>query len=103
MNNVNPKDWNAYLVKLYQTYVKEDSRKVSHGKKKNDTSEELNRHLIHVEESLIHVTTGAERALRERDKEVIKKMKENSQLVLELNAMRKDEDRQIREKKELLN
>jgi hypothetical protein len=56
-----------------------------------------------VEESLIHVTSGAERALRERDKEVIKKMKENSQLVFELNAMRKDEDRQIREKKELLN
>lgn len=65
-------------------------QKNSMNKKKNDTCDELNRHLIHVEESLIQVTSGAERALKDRDKEVLKKMKENSQLVFELNAMRKN-------------
>lgn len=50
-------------------------------KKKDDTSEEINRHLIHVEESLMQVTSGTEKMLKGKEKEVMRKMKENSELV----------------------
>lgn len=61
-------------------------------KKKDDTSEEINRHLIHVEESLMQVTSGTEKILKGKEKEVMRKMKENSELVYELNVMRKKEN-----------
>lgn len=92
INTVDPKDWNAEFVKIYQTYIKEDKHKDRQKKKKDDTSEEINRHLIHVEQSLLHVTTGNDRIMKGKDKEVFRKMKENSELVYELNVMRKKEN-----------
>lgn len=46
--------------------------------------------MVHLEQSLIHVTNGTDRIMKHKDKEVIRKMKENSDLVYELNVMRKN-------------
>ena len=44
---------------------------------------------MHVEQSLVHVTTGNEKALNDTKKEVKRKMIENAELVFDLNSMRK--------------
>ena len=69
--------WNEQLIKLYKTYVKEDKFKSRNSKKKDATSEEITRHLIHVEQSLEQVSKGNNRVLKGKDKEVHRKMKEN--------------------------
>lgn len=56
--------WNAELIKIYQNYIQESKYESKPNKKKDDTSEEINRHLIHVEESLIQVTSGTEKILK---------------------------------------
>lgn len=61
------------------------------------------RHLRHVEESLMQVTSGADKVLRGKEKEVMRKMKENSELVYELNFMRKKENDFAKERKDLNN
>lgn len=83
------KEWIPAFVKIYQSYIKEDKFKSRTSKKKDDTTEEINRHLIHVEQSLIQVSTGNEKILKGKEKDVIRKMKENSELVYDLNVMRK--------------
>ena len=47
-------------------------------KEGDNTSEEINRHLIHVEQSLQQVATGNEKVLKGKEKEVFRKMKENA-------------------------
>lgn len=64
VNNEDPKQWNAGLVKLYQTYAQEEKQKSKTTKKNDNTSEEINRHLIHVEQSLHQVATGNEKMLK---------------------------------------
>jgi hypothetical protein len=44
-----------------------------------------------VEQSLLQLTTGSDKLLKGRQKDVMRKMKENAELVLELNLMRKRE------------
>lgn len=92
MNNFDPKEWNGELIAIYKNYIKVEKYENKTAKKKEDTSEEINRHLIHVEESLMQVTSGTEKLLRGKEKEVMRKMKENSELVYELNVMRKKEN-----------
>lgn len=92
MNNFDPKEWNGELIAIYKNYIKVEKYENRAAKKKEDTSEEINRHLIHVEESLMQVTSGTEKLLRGKEKEVMRKMKENSELVYELNVMRKKEN-----------
>jgi hypothetical protein len=48
INTVDPKDWNTEFIKIYQTHIKEDKHKDRRQKKQDDTSEEINRHLVHV-------------------------------------------------------
>ena len=74
-------------MKVYQNYIKDE--KVKKNKKTDNTSEEINRHLIHVEQSLQQVATGNEKMLKGKEKEVVRKMKENAELVYDLNVMRK--------------
>ena len=81
INTVDPQDWNGEFIKIYQNHIKEDKHKHKTNKKKDDTSEEINRHLVHVEQSLIQVTSGTDRIMKGKDKEVFRKMKENSELV----------------------
>lgn len=73
------KEWSGQIIRLYQTYIKEDKFK-SHqkGKKKDDTVDEINRHLIHVEQSLMQVSSGNDKLIKGKEKDVIRKMKENS-------------------------
>ena len=59
--------------------------------KEEQTAEELNRHLMHVEESLAQVHAGNEKVMKGKEKELTRKMKENSELVFELNMLRKKE------------
>ena len=47
---------------------------------------------MHVEQSLLHVSTGNEKALQGRKIEVKRKMFENAELVYDLNNMRKKEN-----------
>jgi hypothetical protein len=102
VNNTDAKDWNDEIVRLYQAYIRQD-RHDNKGKQSDDTSEELTRHLRHVEESLMQVTSGAEKVVKGKEKEVMRKMKENSELVYELNVMRKKENDFSRERKDLSN
>lgn len=51
----------------------------------------------------MQVTSGTEKMLKSKEKEVMRKMKENSELVYELNVMRKKENEFIKERKELSN
>lgn len=51
----------------------------------------------------MQVTSGTEKMLKGKEKEVMRKMKENSELVYELNVMRKKENEFIKERKELSN
>jgi hypothetical protein len=81
INTIDPKDWNGEFIKIYQTHIKEDKHKNRRDKKKDDTVEEITRHLVHVEQSLVQVTAGTDRLLKGKDKEVVRKMKENSDLV----------------------
>lgn len=69
-------------------------------RKNDNTSEEINRHLIHVEQSLQQVATGNEKILKGKEKEVFRKMKENAELVYDLNVMRKKENGYLNEIKE---
>lgn len=64
INTVDPKDWNSSFIKIYQSYIKEDKHEAKRNKKKDDTSEEINRHLIHVEQSLAQVSIGTDRILK---------------------------------------
>lgn len=41
--------------------------------------------------------------MKGKEKEVVRKIKENSELVYELNVMRKKENEHLKERKELLN
>jgi hypothetical protein len=81
INTIDPKDWNGEFIKIYQNHIKEDRHKNRRDKKKDDTVEEITRHLVHVEQSLVQVTAGTDRLLKGKDKEVVRKMKENSDLV----------------------
>lgn len=81
INTIDPKDWNDSFIKIYQSYIKEEKFKSRQSKKKDDTSEEINRHLIHVEQSLLQVSTGNDKILKGKEKDVVRKMKENSELV----------------------
>ena len=89
---MDPQDWNNEFIKIYQNHIKEERHKSRVNKKKDDTSDEINRHLVHVEQSLMQVTSGTDRIMKGKDKEVFRKMKENSELVYELNVMRKKEN-----------
>lgn len=100
VNNVDPKEWNVGLVKLYQTYAQEEKHKSKTQKKNDNTSEEINRHLIHVEQSLHQVATGNEKMLKGKEMEVVRKMKENAELVFDLNVMRKEKNQIASELKE---
>jgi regulator of replication initiation timing len=51
----------------------------------------------------MQVTSGTDRIMKGKDKEVVRKMKENSELVYELNVMRKKENEYQKEKRELTN
>jgi hypothetical protein len=64
INTIDPKEWNSNFVKIYQAYIKEDKFKSRQSKKKDDTSEEINRHLMHVEQSLLQVSTGNDKILK---------------------------------------
>jgi hypothetical protein len=75
INTIDPKDWNAAFIKIYQSYIKEEKFKSRQAKKKDDTSEEINRHLIHVEQSLLQVSTGNDKILKGKEKDVVRKMK----------------------------
>ena len=81
INTIDPKDWNDSFIKIYQSYIKEEKFKSRQSKKKDDTSEEINRHLIHVEQSLLQVSTGNDKILKGKEKDVVRKMIENSELV----------------------
>ncbi len=92
VTTIDQKEWVSHFLKVYQSYIREDKFKSRQNKKKDATSEEINRHLIHVEQSLIHVSTGNDKILKGKEKDVVRKMKENSELVYDLNVMRKKED-----------
>ena len=102
VNNIDSKDWNGELVKIYQKYIREERHSSRRDVQRDDTCAEVTRHLAHVEQSLVQVSGGADRLLRGKEKEVVRKMKENSELVYELNVMRKKENEYSREKKELV-
>lgn len=46
---------------------------------------------MHVEQTLYHTNVGTNKSLKRKDEEIVKKMEENSQLLVELNALRKNE------------
>ena len=102
VNHVDAKDWKRNLLRVYEEHVVErgEMRKAPTNEEK--TAEELNRHLIQVEESLAQVTQGNEKLMRGKEKELTRKMKENSELVFELNIMRKREYEMGKERKEMI-
>lgn len=51
----------------------------------------MNRHLIHLEKSLYQVGISNDRAIRGTEKEVMRKLKENSELLTDLNDLRQRE------------
>jgi hypothetical protein len=59
VNTVDPNEWNPAIIKIYQSYIKEDKFKTrTINKNKEEMSEEMSRHLNHVEQSLLHATKG---------------------------------------------
>jgi len=36
INTIDPKDWNASFIKIYQSYIKEDKHRNRRAKKKDD-------------------------------------------------------------------
>ena len=79
------KEWPSALVKLYQTYIKEDHFKNMKKKSKDATSEEINRHLVHVEQSLIQATLGTQKVLKAKELDNKRKMKQNADLIFDIN------------------
>lgn len=90
INTVDQKEWNNSFVKIYQSYIKEDKFRHRQVRKKDHTSEEINRHLVHVEQSLFQITSGNMKSIKRKEEEITKKMEENSLLLYELNVMRKN-------------
>lgn len=64
MNNTDPKEWNKSLVKVYQSFIQTDKFKPKTHKNEESTCDEINRHLIHVEQSLLQVATGNDKMLK---------------------------------------
>lgn len=102
VNNVDPKEWNPRIVELYQQYVGTSAQEESKKKPNENTAEELNRHLIHLEKSLHQVGLSNDRELKGREKDIGKKLKENAELISDLNDLRKRE-RQYRAELEAKN
>jgi hypothetical protein len=48
VNNVDAKDWNNELVKIYQKYIREERHSTRKDQKRDDTFAEVTRHLAHV-------------------------------------------------------
>ncbi len=74
VNTLDQKEWNTRLVQIYQAYIKEDKFKNRQTRKKDDNSEEINRHLIHVEQSLFQISSGNNKNLKRKEEEIMKKM-----------------------------
>lgn len=87
---MDPKEWSSALVKFYQTYIKDDNFKYMKRKSKDATSEEINRHLIHVEQSLMQVTAGNQKVLKAKELDTKRKMKQNADLILDFNDLKKE-------------
>lgn len=54
-------------------------------------SEEMSRHLNHVEQSLIQAAKGNQKMIKAKEKDIIRKMKENSELLYAINEMKKSD------------
>lgn len=85
VNEMDQKQWPSAIVKVYQQYIKEDHFKNMKKKSKDATSEEINRHLIHVQQSLMQVTAGNQKILKGKDLDVKRKMKQNADLIYDFN------------------
>jgi len=85
------------LVKLYQSYIKEDHFKNMKKKSKDATSEEINRHLVHVEQSLMQVTAGNQKILKAKELDVKRKMKQNADLIFDFNELKKTYNQRLKE------
>lgn len=78
VNTVDAKDWNENIIKIYKTYIKQDKFKARQAKKKDESAEQLNRHLMHVEQSLNQVSSGNDKILRGKQKDITRRMRQNS-------------------------
>lgn len=78
VNTVDAKDWNENIIKIYKTYIKQDKFKARQAKKKDESAEQLNRHLMHVEQSLNQVSSGNDKILRGKQKDITRRMRQNA-------------------------
>ena len=78
VNTVDAKDWNENIIKIYKTFIKQDKFKARQAKKKDESAEQLNRHLMHVEQSLNQVSSGNDKILRGKQKDITRRMRQNA-------------------------
>lgn len=78
VNTIDAKDWNEHIIKIYKTFIKQDKFKARQVKKKDESAEQLNRHLMHVEQSLNQVSSGNDKILRGKQKDITRRMRQNA-------------------------
>ena len=88
VNDVEPRARGTEILKVYQQYVKFKKPQTEH-KSENEATDELNRHLVHLEQSLFQVNQSNDKYLQGREEEMTRKMKENAELISDLNDLRK--------------
>jgi cilia- and flagella-associated protein 57 len=88
VNGVDMKLWNNSLMKLYENHVKSENtlKKPTHDPK---GLEEMKTHVKHLEKSIHQINKSSEKIIMRREHEVYQKLKENADLIYDLNEMRK--------------
>jgi hypothetical protein len=75
-------------VKLYHRYVEKDDRGEQVAESKG--MEELTRQVLHLEKSLYQINKTNEKNILRKNDEIYKRIKENTELVTNLNEIKKD-------------
>lgn len=90
-NCVKQKDmkmWGFEMQQLYQKYVLELKIKTAQTDPKS--VDEMEKHIVHLEKSILQMNKSSGKVVVRREKEIHKKTKENAELIYDLNDMRKE-------------
>lgn len=86
VNEVDKKEWDTEMQKLYQKYVRPEKIKQIHHDPKG--VDEMNRQIVHLEKSIHQMNKSSEKIILRREQEIYRKTKENAELIFDLNDIR---------------
>ena len=89
-NCVTQKDakiWPQEMQRLYTVYVKQNE--VNQNNKDPQSIEEMNRQITHLENNISTIAKSTQKIIVRRENEIVKKTKENAELIYDLNDERK--------------